>query len=97
MSRTDIPAPARAPRASLGSSDEDDIFGVFDPRVARRFFGYLGPHKGAFGLALAAVLLSAGAQVSIPMLIGRAVDAVIGQDARGLDLAVAAFALASAI
>jgi ATP-binding cassette subfamily B multidrug efflux pump len=89
--------PRRAPRASLGSNDGDDIFGIFDPRIARRFLAYLGPHKARFGLAILAVLLSAGAQVSIPMLIGRAVDAVIGNDSHALNLALAAFALAAAV
>ncbi len=34
------PAPRRStPRASLGSTEGDDIFGTFDINVARRFLG----------------------------------------------------------
>ena len=52
--------PARkAPRASLGSSEGDDIFGTFDVGVARRFLAYLAPHKAAIFMAQAAVLASA--------------------------------------
>ena len=39
-------APKRTtPRASLGSSEGDDVFGTFDINVARRFLAFLGPHK----------------------------------------------------
>ncbi len=38
----------RTPRASLGSPEGDDVFGVFDTRIARRFFSYLGPHRKLF-------------------------------------------------
>lgn len=86
----------RAPRASLGSAEGDDIFGTFDTAVARRFFGYLGPHKAMFVAAQGAALLSAGSQVLIPLLIGRAVDSVVKHDAQRLDHAVIGFAAAAA-
>ncbi|WP_411288985.1 ABC transporter ATP-binding protein [Phenylobacterium sp.] len=70
----------RAPRASLGTPEGDDIFGSFDTRVARRFFSYLGPHRKGFAIAQGSVLLSAAGQLAIPMLIGRAVDAVVKGD-----------------
>ena len=46
----------KAPRASLGNPEGDDIFGTFDPRVARRFLGYLKPHRRSFFTAQAAAV-----------------------------------------
>ena len=82
----------RAPRATLGSAEGDDVFGTFDPKVARRFLGFLRPHGKAFICAQAAVLIAAGAQVALPALIGRAANAAVARDGRLLDLALLAFA-----
>jgi ATP-binding cassette, subfamily B, multidrug efflux pump len=87
----DTPAAARAPRASLGSAEGDDVFGAFDTNVARRFLGFLKPHGGAFIGAQAAVLLAAAAQVAIPAAIGQVVNAAVARDGRRLDLALLAF------
>lgn len=96
MSETTLDSPAlRAPRASLGSPEGDDVFGTFDPKVARRFLAYLGPHKKAFGFAVIAVLLSATGQLFIPMMIGKAVDSVAAGDRRMLDLSLIGFAVAA--
>ncbi|MET0273033.1 MAG: ABC transporter ATP-binding protein, partial [Phenylobacterium sp.] len=75
----------------------DDIFGTFDPQVARRFFGYLKPHKKAFATAQVAVLFAAAAQVSIPLLIGRAVDSVVKADAGRLNQTLIYFGVAAAV
>ncbi|MFN3521730.1 MAG: ABC transporter ATP-binding protein [Phenylobacterium sp.] len=88
------PPGARAPRASLGSPEGDDVFGTFDPRVARRFLAYVKPHRRAFALAIGAVLLSAVGQLFIPMTIGMAVDSAASGDRRMLDLSLAGFAAA---
>jgi ATP-binding cassette subfamily B multidrug efflux pump len=85
-------AAVRAPRATLGSAEGDDVFGTFDPRVARRFLGFLKPHGKAFSWAQAAVLVAAASQVALPALIGRAVNAAVARDGRLLDLALLAFA-----
>ena len=96
MSETTLDSPAvRAPRASLGSPEGDDVFGTFDPKVARRFLAYLGPHRKAFGFAVIAVLLSATGQLFIPMMIGKAVDSVAAGDRRMLDLSLMGFAVAA--
>ncbi len=84
--------PRRAPRASLGSSEGDDIFGTFDVGVARRFFGWLKPHKKAIFTAQLAVLAAAACQVMIPKLTGAAVDHAVAHDAAGLDRTLAIFA-----
>ena len=89
--------PRRAPRASLGSSEGDDIFGTFDVGVARRFLGYLSPHKGAIFVAQAAVVATAACQVTIPRLIGTAVNRAVGHDVAGLDRIMLAFAIVAAI
>lgn len=85
------PSAVRAPRASLGSAEGDDVFGAFDTQVARRFLGFLRPHRRAFIWAQAAVLLAAAAQVAFPAVIGQAVSAAVARDGRRLDLALLAF------
>jgi ATP-binding cassette subfamily B multidrug efflux pump len=85
------PAPARARRASLGSSEGDDVFGTFDPKIARRFLAYLKPHKGALIGAQVAVLCSAATQVAIPAMIGAAVNAAVAKDGHKLDMVLIGF------
>jgi ATP-binding cassette subfamily B multidrug efflux pump len=93
----DTSAPRRAPRASLGSSEGDDIFGTFDMGVARRFLAYLAPHKRAILIAQTAVVLTAACQVTIPRLIGAGVNRAVGHDVAGLDRVMLAFAIVAAI
>ncbi len=87
----DTEAP-RQPRASLGSSEGDDIFGTFDTKVARRFLVFLKPHKKAFAMAVAAVLFAAVSVVAIPAVIGQAVNAAVTGDGARLDRTLMAFA-----
>jgi ATP-binding cassette subfamily B protein len=87
----------KAPRASLGSAEGDDIFGTFDPKVARRFFAYLGPHRKGFVAAQVAVLLSALSQLSLPFLIGRVLDAAVKHDAHRFQVTLMVFAAAAAV
>ena len=94
---TVAPAPPRKPRASLGSSEGDDIFGTFDVSVARRFLGYLTPHKRALLIAQAAVLITALCQIAIPSLIGTAVNRAVGHDTAALDQTLLLFAGAAAV
>jgi ATP-binding cassette subfamily B multidrug efflux pump len=91
------PAPRRAPRASLGSSEGDDVFGIFDPRVARRFMAYLKPHRTAVFVAQAAVLLSALSQVTLPLVIGRVIASATRHDTAALNRNLIAFAVAAAV
>lgn len=86
----------RQPRASLGSPEGDDIFGTFDPKVARRFLGYLKPHRKRFLITQAAALTCAGAQLMLPLLIGRIVSAAVRHDADGFRTTLGLFALAAA-
>jgi ATP-binding cassette, subfamily B, multidrug efflux pump len=89
---SDLAAEPRAPRASLGSSEGEDIFGTFDTKVARRFLAFLRPHRKAFAAAVVAVLVSAASVVTIPALIGRVVYASFAGDGAALDATLAAFA-----
>ena len=90
-------APKRtAPRASLGSSEGDDIFGAFDVKVARRFLGFLGPHKRSLIIAQVAVLISAATQVAVPAMIGAAVNAAVAKDGPLLDRTLIVFAAVAA-
>jgi ATP-binding cassette subfamily B protein len=88
-------APRGKPRASLGSSEGDDIFGTFDPRVARRFFAYLGPHKKSFIIAQVAVLFSAASQISLPLLIGRVLDSAVKHQPQRFHSLLILFAIAA--
>ena len=69
----------KKPRASLGSSEGEDIFGTFDAGVAKRFLGMMVPYRRAFLVAVVAVLVSAASVVAIPALIGRAVNAAVAR------------------
>ena len=90
-------APKRsAPRASLGSSEGDDIFGTFDVNVARRFLGFLGPHKRSLIIAQVAVLISAATQVAVPAMVGAAVNAAVAKDGPLLDRTLIIFAAVAA-
>jgi len=83
--------PPRKPRANLGTADAEEIFMSFDTRILRRFFAFLKPHRAFLYAAQAAVLCSAGSQLMIPFLIGRAVTAAQEHDASRLDRVVATF------
>jgi ATP-binding cassette subfamily B protein len=90
-------APRGAPRASLGSAEGDDVFGTFDPRIARRFFGYLGPHRRMFLVTQAAVLVSAAASVAMPRLIGLVVTSAARHDEALLHRTLVEFAIGAAV
>jgi len=85
-------AGVRAPRAALGSAEDEEAFGTFDTKVVQRFLGFLKPHGKALFWAQAAVLVAAASQVAIPALIGQAMNAAVSRDSRLLDLALLAFA-----
>lgn len=87
----------RKPRASLGSSEGEDIFGTFDTGVAKRLLGMLRPHRRSFFLAVVAVLISAASVVAIPAVIGRAVSAAVAGDGDLLNQVLIAFAALVAI
>ena len=85
-------AEPRKPRASLGSSEGEDIFGSFDTGVAKRFLAMLKPHRRSFLMAVVAVLISAASVVAIPALIGQAVNAAVARDGALLNQTLIAFA-----
>ena len=99
MSEAVQPAPQarRAPRASLGSPEGDDVFGTFDARVARRFFAYLGPHQRMFAVTQVAVLASAAASVAMPRLIGLVVTRAARHDVALLDRTLVEFGIGAVL
>ncbi|MFA7441182.1 MAG: ABC transporter ATP-binding protein [Sphingomonadaceae bacterium] len=66
------------PRASLGHSQAEDIFGSFNSKIFGRLLGYLTPHWRLIGRAQIFILLAAGTQLAMPMMIGRVIDSVVG-------------------
>ena len=80
-----------APRASLGSSEGDDVFGTFDVGIARRFLAFLAPHRKAIIVAQLAVLCAAASQVAIPKLIGVSINRAVAGDPAGLDRTLMTF------
>jgi ATP-binding cassette, subfamily B, multidrug efflux pump len=94
---TDSSPTPRKPRASLGSSEGDDIFGTFDVSVARRFLAYLVPHKKTLMIAQVAVLITALCQITMPWLIGVAVNRAVGHDPAGLNQTLMFFAGAAGV
>ncbi len=90
-------AAARPPRAVVGSqiSMDEEMFGaVFDGGVIRRFLSYVRPYRRSIILALIAVLVFTGAQLSIPLIIRYAIDEAIVSDRADtfrLTIAIAVF------
>ncbi|MFY8093742.1 MAG: ABC transporter ATP-binding protein [Niveispirillum sp.] len=73
---------------------EDEGFTSLDPRIFRRFYGFVRPYRRQLWVVLAAVLLYTLAQVALPISIRHAVDAAVGQgDGLGLRDALILFAV----
>ena len=71
----EAPAPPRRRNATLGSAEGEEIFMSFDTRIVRRFAAFLKPHPRYLIGALVATVLSAFAQLALPVMIGQAVTA----------------------
>ncbi|MBT5413860.1 MAG: ABC transporter ATP-binding protein [Rhodospirillaceae bacterium] len=95
------PAEARPeeapPLAVVGSqiSQDEELFGrVFDKWVVRRFIHYLAPYRRHLSLGISAVLVFTLTQLTIPLIVRRAVDDAMAEgagDAALLRLFVIAF------
>jgi ATP-binding cassette subfamily B multidrug efflux pump len=92
------PEPRRR-NANLGSAEAEEIFMAFDTRIVRRFAKFLAPHPWYVTGAILAVLVSAVAQLMLPLMIGRAVTMATAPHATGrsLDIAVLEFIVAVTI
>jgi ATP-binding cassette, subfamily B, multidrug efflux pump len=88
--------PPRKRNANLGSADGEEIFMSFDTRIVRRFAAFLKPHPNYLIGTLVATVLSAFAQLALPVMIGQAVTAATTPHIAPsrIDLVVAEFALA---
>ena len=89
----------RRPNANLGSDDAEEIFMAFDTRIVRRFLAFLKPHPWFVWGAVAAAIVSAGAQLLQPLMIGQAVSAATTAhvDGRRIDIVVIEFLGAVAV
>jgi ATP-binding cassette subfamily B protein len=96
LDRDPAAPPPRKRNANLGSSDAEVIFMAFDTRIVRRFANFLKPHPTYLVAALAATVLSAFAQLALPLMIGQAVTAVTTPHVTNdrLNLAIFEFAVA---
>jgi ATP-binding cassette, subfamily B, multidrug efflux pump len=64
------------------SIHEEDVLGkAYDSRLMKRLLGYLGPYKWQVALALAAIILKAGADVLGPYLTKVAIDKYLARSA----------------
>ena len=88
--------PARRHNANLGSAEGEEIFMAFDTRIVRRFAAFLKPHPNYLIGAIVATILSAFAQLALPVMIGQAVTAATTQHTPPgrIDLVVFEFGIA---
>jgi ATP-binding cassette subfamily B multidrug efflux pump len=88
--------PPRKRNANLGSADAEEIFMAFDTRIVRRFAAFLKPHPVYLTAAIVTTILSAFAQLALPLMIGQAVTAATNPHAPPgwIDRGVLEFAVA---
>ena len=92
----DVERRGRPPRAVVGSQkQEEEVFGAaFDGKIIRRIWSFVHPYRSKIWLAVGAVLVFTSMQLTIPLIIGYAIDKGITAGPEGrttLYLAVAAF------
>lgn len=75
----------------------DEVFASIDPRILRRFLGYLGPYRVRLGLVLVSVAFYTAAQVGLPLAIRAAIDSAIGRSSGSLEGALVIFAALAAL
>jgi ATP-binding cassette subfamily B protein len=67
---------SRPPRAVVGSqiNAEEQIFAAFDGNIMRRFWAFISPYRRQLVLAVLAVLVFAGSQIAIPLILRTVID-----------------------
>ncbi|MGX9120441.1 ABC transporter ATP-binding protein [Mesorhizobium sp. BHbsci] len=82
----------RPPRAVVGSPRiEDELFGqAFDKNIVRRIWAFIEPYRTKVVIAVAAVLICAGVQLLIPLIIRYAVHNAMTSEGLGRDVLLAA-------
>jgi ATP-binding cassette subfamily B multidrug efflux pump len=75
----------RPPRAVVGSqiNVEEQIFAAFDGQIIRRFWEFISPYRRRLVLSVLAVLVFAGTQVTIPLIVRSVIDDALVSDAGG--------------
>ncbi len=77
-------ATERPPRAVVGSqiNTEEQIFAAFDGQILRRFWHFISPYRRRLVLAVLAVLLFAGSQITIPLILRLVIDDALVEGAK---------------
>ena len=79
-------------RPSLGAHDPEAVFLSFNTGIARRFAAFVAPYSGQLWLALAAIVVSVGTQVAIPLVVRYAIDSSVGGSVEVLRIVLVGFA-----
>ncbi len=83
------------PEGGLSDEMDERIFGAaFDGRIIQRFIRFIIPYKGRMAVALSAVVVFTLTQLSIPLVVGQAIDKALLEgvlDGDLLDLFALAF------
>jgi ATP-binding cassette subfamily B protein len=77
--------------------EDEEAFARLDPKVFRRFFGFVRPYWRTAVGALASVVLFTGMQLGMPLTIRFAVNSAVGRTATPLTVALAVFAALVAV
>ena len=73
------------PRGALNRFGHEREGRAFDARVVRRMLAYLAPYRGKMALAIVLVIITSGLTLSIPYLVGVAIDDfIVAGDLPGL-------------
>ncbi|MGX5844532.1 ABC transporter ATP-binding protein [Mesorhizobium sp. ArgA1] len=90
--RNDVGDGTRPPRAVVGSHRmEDEVFGrAFDKNIVRRIWAFVEPYRIKVVIAVFAVLICAGVQLLIPLIISYAVEHAITPGSRDRSALLAA-------
>ena len=74
-----MPGAATADRALTEPQHAEEVFAAVDPDIFQRLAGFIRPYRWKLLGALVAVLAFVATQVSIPYLIRKAVDSIVGE------------------
>lgn len=85
-------APSRLLSAATDEDQAEEIFAAVDPRILRRFGGFLRPHRRAVLAVLVSVILATATQVALPLTIRYAIDSGVGRNSTALQTTLALFA-----
>ena len=71
------PSRSRGRTSSLGHNDEEIFGAAVDPRVLRRFVGFLAPYRWIIAASVVAVLAFTLTQIAVPLIIRHVIDVAL--------------------